>query len=267
MTLKKFSKNFILTIAVLLGLATLAPVLALAQTGGTASSSVSGAAKLTALETRAKERGDKEIDRRIGALGDLNIRVAAMQRVSDAFKQSLSTMVSTEIANLTALKTKIDADTDSATLKTDIKSITDSYRVFALVLPQGRMAAAADRVATIVTMMGTLGGKLQARIQAAAAGNDVTALNTLLADMGTKLNDAQTQAQAAITASATLQPDGGDKTKMAANDAALKQARADLVAAQKDIATAHKDAGNIIAGLAKMKANSNASSTPATTTP
>lgn len=270
MTLKKFFKNFTLAVAVLLGLATLAPVFALAQTnvGVSASTSVSGSAKFTALETKAKDKGDKEIDRRIAALNDLNTRVQAMQRVSDAFKQSLNATISAEISSLTALKAKIDGDTDSATLKADIKSITDGYRIFALVLPQGRIAAAADRIATIVNMLGTLGSKLQARVQTAgAAGNDVTALNALLADMSAQLSDAQTQAQAAITVSATLQPDGGDKTKMASNLSALKQARADIVAAQKDLAAARKDVGQIVAGLAKFNANANASSTVQTPTP
>lgn len=267
MILKKISKNLTLMIAGLLGLSMLAPAFVLAQTGGvSASTSVSASVKFTELETRAKDKGDKEIDRRIGALNDLDARVGEMQRVSDAFKQSLNATIGAEISNLTALKAKIDADTDSATLKADMKSITDGYRIFALVLPQGRIAAAADRIATIVNMMGTLGTKLQTRVQAAgAAGNDTTAASALLVDMSTKLSDAQTQAQAAITVSATLQPDGGDKTKMAANLAALKQARADIVAAQKDLADARKDAGQLVAALAKFNANANASSTTQTT--
>lgn len=268
MILKKFSKNLTLIIAGLLGLSMLVPAFALAQVGAsvTASTSVSTSAQFAATETKAKDRGNKEIDRRVSALNDLNTRVQAMQRVSDTFKQSINAAISAQITDLTALRAKIDADTDSATLKADLQSITDGYRIFALVLPQGRIVAAADRVATIVNMMGTLGSKLQARVQAAgAAGNDTAAANALLVDMSTKLNDAQTQAQAAITVSATLQPDGGDKTKMAANLAALKQSRADIAAAQKDLADARKDAGQIVAALAKFNANANASSTTQTT--
>ena len=44
----------------------------------------------------------------------------------------------------------------------------------------------------------------------------------------------------------------------------LEQARADLVAAQKDLADARKDAGQIVAGLAKFNASANASSTTKT---
>ncbi len=267
-------KRLSFVVAALLGLATLAPAFALAQVGATVntnaavtptSATVSASASFTATETKAKTRGDQEVDRRIASLNDLNTRVQAMQRVSDAFKQSIAATISANITNLTTLKAKIDADTDSATLKTDLKSITDGYRVYVLIIPQGRIAAAADRVAVIVNMMGTLGSKLQARVQAAGtAGNDVTAANALLVDMSAKLNDAQTKAQASITESATLQPDGGDKTKMDANNAALKQARADITAAQKDLADARKDAGQIVAALAKFNASANASSTTQT---
>jgi len=251
----------------MLGLATLTPAFALAQVGAavTGSTTVSVTANLTVNDTKARDRGDKEVDRRIAALNDLNTRIQQMQRVSDAFKQSISATIAANITNLTALKAKIDADTDSATLKADLKSITEAYRIHVLIMPQGRIAAAADRVAVIVNMMGTLGSKLQARVQAAGqAGNDVTTVNALLIDMSAKLTDAQTKAQAAITVSATLQPDGGDKTKMDANNAALKEARADLVAAQKDLADARKDAGQIVAGLAKFNVNANASSTTQT---
>ena len=275
-------KNFTLAVATLLGLISLAPAFALAQTnvgagvgaaanvtttGASVGASTTMSAKFTATETKAKGRGDSEIDRRITALNDLNTRVSQMQRVSDAFKQSLNSTVAAEITALSNLKAKVDADTDSATLKADLQSITDGYRVYALVLPQGRIAAAADRVATIANMMGTLGSKLQARVQTAgSAGADVTALNAALVDMSTKLNDSQTQAQAAITVSATLQPDGGDKTKMASNTAALKEARTDITNATKDLQAARKDVDTIVKGLAKVQTTTSASSTTQTTT-
>jgi len=93
------------------------------------------------------------------------------------------------------------------------------------------------------------------------AGGDITAMNAALVDMSTKLNDAQAKAQAAITVSATLQPDGGDKAKMATNNAALKEARTDLATATADLKAARKDVDTIVAGLKKANATANASST------
>jgi len=272
-------KQLVIYVALVLGLIT--PVLVFAQTpsvGATvnadasvnaagASASVTAGAKLTAAESKLQTRGDAEIDRRTAALIDLNTRVQAMQKVTDAFKQNLSANIQTQLTSVAALKVKIDADTDPTTLKADLKSITDSYRIFALVLPQGSIAAAADRSVTLVSMMSTLGAKLQARVQAAGqAGNNVTALTAALTDMASKLQDAQTQAEAAVTASAALAPDGGDATKMASNNAALKTARADIKTATTDLTAARKDVTTIMAGLKSMPAASaSASSTVSAT--
>ena len=266
--------NYItLLVAVLLGLVTLAPAFAAAQVGAavntSAAATVPGATvnttasvSLTASQKTAITRGDSEIDRRTKALTDLNTRIQAMQKVTDTFKSGISASITNEINTLTALKAKIDADTDGATLKADVQSITGSYRVFALVLPQGRIAAAGDREVELVSMMSTLGAKLQARITAAGqAGATTTALTASLTDMAAKLQDAQTQAEASVTASASLAPDGGDKTKMAANNAALKTARADLAAAQKDLVAARADVASIVKALAKLNASATASTT------
>lgn len=262
--------------AIALGLLT--PVLAAAQTPSVtsavnadvsatagapgASASMSASAKFTATETKAKGRGDAEVDRRITALTDLNTRIQAMQKVTDTFKQNIASAIQAQLTEFASLKAKIDADADSATLKADLKSITDSYRVFALVMPQARIAAAADRSVTLVSMMSTLGAKLQARIQAVQQGGaDVTALTAALTDMAAKLQDAQTQASAAVTASAPLNPDNGDKTVMASNTAALKVARTAIQAAHADLVQARKDVDTILKGLKAAEVSANASST------
>jgi hypothetical protein len=262
--------NYItLLVALSLGLVTLAPAFAAAQVGAavnaTAAVTAPGATAsvtLTASQKTAITRGDTEIDRRVKALTDLNTRIQTMQKVTDTFKSGISASITNEINTLAALKVKIDADTDGTTLKTDVQSITGSYRVFALVLPQGRIAAAADREVELVSMMSTLGSKLQARITAAGqAGATTTAMTASLTDIAAKLQDAQTQAEASVTASASLAPDGGDKTKMAANITALKTARADLAAAQKDLIAARADITSIVKALAKVSATVSASST------
>lgn len=269
----------VLRVALALGLITLVPVYALAQgavvnTAATASTSgisvnasatAAANAKLGTAEIKAKSKGDQEIDRRTASLTDLNTRIQAMQKVTDAFKQGISASINNEITTLASLKAKIDADADVPTLKLDIKSITGSYRVYALVLPQGRIAAAADREVVLVSMMSTLGSKLQARVQSAQQGGaDVTALTASLTDMAAKLQDAQTKAEAAVTASASLTPDSGDATKMKANDSALAQARADLKASATDLAAARKDVATIAKGLSSAKPGATASTTTTT---
>jgi hypothetical protein len=211
--------------------------------------------KLSAQLTTAKTRADQEIDRRVQSLNDLETRVNDMQRITASFKQSLSSNVQTQVSDLTQLKAKIDADTDAATIKTDVQSVVQSYRIFVLVLPMTRIATAADREVTIITMMNQLGAKLQARISAAqSAGANTSVMMASLTDLSNKLADASTQSQAAVSVTASLTPDNGDTTKMAQNTAALKTGRTDVQAAQKDLVAARADIKTIVSGLAKVPA-------------
>jgi hypothetical protein len=261
----------------------LAPSLVLAQanygatvtthtsaTVNTSGTAVSGSATVSATTSaklsKTKSKGDQEIDRRITALTDLNTRVQEMQKVSAAYKQSLSVTIQQLITGFTTLKAKIDADTDAATLKTDILTVTQSYRVFALVIPQARIVATTDRLMTIIGMVNTLGTKLQARVQAAqAGGRDVSALTKVLTDMNAKLTDAQTQTQAAFQHTSGLVPDNGDATKMKSNTAALALARSDSQIAQKDLVAARKDVDTILTGLKGLKAKASASGAASST--
>ncbi|MEI6864110.1 MAG: hypothetical protein WCK46_01930 [Candidatus Adlerbacteria bacterium] len=247
-------KNILVALSLLGFSVALAPVLASAATAVTTSANITTPVATVTMSASAmaaaKARGDKELDRRIAALTDVNARIQTMQKVTDAFKQNLATNIQTQITGFAALKSKIQADTDAGVLKADVTSITQSYRVYALILPQVRIAAAADRGVLIAEMMTTLGNKLAARIQAAGKGGaDVTALTASLNDLGAKISDASTQAQASVSTSAALTPDGGDKTKMASNTATLAKARANLAAAEKDFQAARKDIDSIIKGL------------------
>lgn len=207
-------------------------------------------AAVEARIAKAKERAHEEIIRRIKAMQDLSTRIQGMARVSDASKASIANTLQTQISNLTALDAKIAADTDIDTIKTDIKSITSSYRIYMLVMPQGRILAAADRSKTMAANLTTFSGKLATRIaDAQAAGKDVAALNTLLADMNAKIADITVQADAAIALVSGLTPDNGDKAKQDANKKALDEARAKIKTAQEDAKIARKAAGSIAEGL------------------
>ncbi len=242
---------------------------ALAQTTPTASSSRAAkvAAALTARITNITNRADQEIARRISALNALSARLSGMVRLSATDKANLSSAIQTQIANMNTVQSKIVADAaadSTSSLKTDVQSITASYRIFALILPQGSIEAASDRVLTIVGVMNDLGTKLLARISAAqTAGNNVTAAQTTLTDFNAKVSDASTQATAAAAEVASLVPDNGSSTVMKSNTAALKDARSKIQAAQQDFVSARADATTIIKALPKFKMST---STPATTT-
>jgi hypothetical protein len=226
----------------------------------TTNADVKAALKLDAATARSKDRGNQEIDRRTAALNELSARLNGKVHLSDEQKSTLSAMLQAQIADLAALKAKIEGGTDLATLKTDVKSITGSYRIFALVLPQGRIAAAADSISNVADSLTAIGVKLQARITASqTAGADVTEMNAAFADFTAKLASAKTQAAAAVSISAALKPDNGDKTLMKTNMTALKDAQAKLKAAHADLRAAREDVRKIATTLKSL--NATASST------
>lgn len=215
---------------------------------------------------KGKDRGEKEIDRRVTILNDLSARVQAMVRLSADTKASIAASIQGQISALSNLKAKIAADTEIDALKADVKSITESYRIFSLVIPQGHIIVAADKLTFVATNANTIVGKLSARIDAAAAaGKDVAALKTKLAEMQTKISDATTQADAAVTAVAALSPDNGDKTKAQTNTQTLKDARAKIKEGLQDMVTVKADAHAIVKALAKFNLDGSASSTSTVT--
>jgi hypothetical protein len=234
-----------------------------------ASATAAAASALAARITNITTRADKEISRRVDALNALSARINAMARLSSTDKSSLSSSIQAQIVAMNTLQSQISTDAaanNTSSLKTDVQSITGSYRIFALILPQGSIEAAADRVITITGIMNDLSTKLSARIQTAqSAGNNVTAASASLTDLNAKIADATTQANAAVSEIATLVPDNGNATVMASNTAALKNAHTKILAAQQDFVTARADAVEIIKDLATFKVSATATTTASAT--
>ncbi len=199
------------------------------------------AAKQEANMSRLKTRADNEITRRVNALTRLISRISEMKRLTPEQKTSLTLQVQSEITALTTLKAKIDADTDLATLRTDVQSITKSYRIYALYIPKIYIIVHADRLLSLVDDMTALQAKLQTRIDALKAeGKDTSQMQTFISDMTTKLADAKTKAQSAIDMVVLLTPEG-----FPGNKATLVSARTLLQTARKDLSDAHKAAQQI----------------------
>lgn len=196
---------------------------------------------------KAIEHSGNAIEQRIKSLEQLKARLSGMKLLPAETLATISAALDAQIADLVALKAKIGTEVSGDELKADIKSITQGNRVYLLTEPKARIAAAASRINAVVTQMTTLGGKLQERITAAStAGVDVSAATAALADFNIQLGEAKANADAAVSLTANLQVDNGDKTVKEANAAALKSAKAKLEAAQKDLAEARKDIGTIV---------------------
>lgn len=221
-------------------------------------------------DANAKDRADIEIKNRTDALTSVGLRINDMKLVSDSDKAALASEIQAQINELASLKVKIDADTSTTTLKEDIKSITGTYRIYMLVVPQLHILSAAHRLTTLASTMAAVSTKLQARItEAGTAGKNVTAIQANLSDMNAKIGDITVQAQASISGVSSLTPDGGDSAKATANTAALKAARANIQAGVKDAQAARKDAAAIIKALKgfHLDAGASASASSTTTTP
>jgi hypothetical protein len=234
-----------------------APALAFAQNVQIPTSV--GATVQSSISTKAMTHADQEIDRRVNNLNELIARVNTMVKVSTSDKTNFDAALTAQINTLTTLKTQIDSDTTIDSLKADIQSITKNYRIYMLVLPQARIAAASDRVQTIVGQMQDLGAKLQVRITA-DTGSDVATLQAAYTDMQAKVADANIQATAAVSETASLTPDNGNATVETSNTAAVKDARNKIATATSDLKAARADIKTIINGL-HITASATASTT------
>jgi len=203
-------------------------------------------------------RADQEIVRRVQALATVATRIQDMKKISDTDKTAYASEIQNEQDDLSNLKAKIDTDTDVTVLRADVKSITSSYRIFALVIPQMHILAAADRIATVFDSLISIGTKLQTRIST----NTTTELTKLMNDYNVKLADAKAKADLAKSGVLSLKPDNGDANGMKANASALKAARENLKTAEKDIKDARKDAEDIMKRLKEMKPAQTATTTP-----
>lgn len=206
-------------------------------------------AKLQAREQKLQAKAVQEITARIDSLNKLSTRIQSMKNLSASQIASFQATIQASVADMTALQAKIQADTSTTTLVADLKSVAPDYRIYMLVEPQVSLLSAVDRVNAVVGTLTTLETKIQSRLSSTTSANATAVLQVDLADMTAKLTDATTQAAAASAEVSGLVPDNGDKTVMAANTAALKDARSKIQAATKDIQAAYKDAQAVVKGV------------------
>ncbi|PIP74660.1 MAG: hypothetical protein CO135_01305 [Candidatus Levybacteria bacterium CG_4_9_14_3_um_filter_35_16] len=223
-------------------------------------------AKITQAQERVattlKKRAEKELDRRIRSLNGLITKINSFKKLGNSQKSTLVAQIQTEVTNLTALKAKIEADTDNLTLKTDVQSITKGFRIYAFFVPKIHVLATADTLDNVSDKMESLLGKLETRIaEAKVKGLNTASLDIILTDLKAKIADARIQAQAAKDLVIPLTPDGypGNKT-------VLQSARAKLVVGHKNLQLAKKDIQKIIKDLRVLNKESSASTTTSSTT-
>jgi hypothetical protein len=143
--------------------------------------------------------GDAAIAARQTALSTLNGRVTGQfsdHRISASDNATLTGDISSNESGLSALKTKLDADTDAKTARADFKTIYTTFRIFAVVLPRDYHELWLDM---IVLKDGQLQGDetlIQDAINGAPASVRAQA-NQLFTDYKTQVTNSQAQASAA----------------------------------------------------------------------
>jgi hypothetical protein len=187
--------------------------------------------------TLLKDRGHLAIQRRLNELDRLTALVNGAKHLTSANRSSLLSKLSSDRSGLQALDTKIQGDSDAATLRSDLQSIVTAYRIYVLVAPQVHIVVASDRVAAFVSLGDTIAGKIQAAIDKAKAdGKDVKAAQTALNDMKRQLQDASAAIAGVASKVIALTPSGypGNRSTLISARDSILTARAHLVKARAD---------------------------------
>lgn len=228
------------------------PVLAQSESTASQSGLKLGTNRLTKPEKQSeitnnrmdilKNKANNEINRRTVSLKNLLNKINQLKRLTSSQKAELTSQVQTEINNLNNLSTKISEDADLETIKTDSKSIIDSYRIYALFMPKIQILIGADSILNLVDKLTDVSNKLSEYIQKAQSeGKDVSSLNTYLTNIKNYIEDAKKQANNAQNLVLPLAPSGYPENK-----SSLENARSMLKTARQDLIKAHQASKDIL---------------------
>jgi len=221
--------------------------------GNPATTSSGSGSTLTTTEQQQhladiQQKGDAEINRRLGQLNKLDGIIAAATHLTPSDQAYLTAEVNAEVSGLTALETKLNAETTLSAAIADAQNIFTEYRVYALVTPKVWLVKTADDQQSVEAKLSTLSGKLQSRITADQnAGKNVTSLQGTLNSMNTQISDAQSISSSVEATVLPLQPADYDT-----DHSILSGYRSKLQTAQSDDQTADSDATTIVTGLKSL---------------
>jgi len=140
-----------------------------------------------------KNRADTLIMNRLDSLNTLLNRVQNDTKLTASEKSSLISDVQKDVAALTSLKAKIDADTDVTTARADAKSIITSYYVYAVFEPKIQLLVTLNNLQTTASYIQALVPQLQNLINKLKTdGKDTTQLQSSLDDIASQLQTINT---------------------------------------------------------------------------
>jgi hypothetical protein len=213
------------------------PAFAASSSSGSTTTDVPASSVSSASLTTIKARAASAISVRQSALNTAITAVTGNAWLTSGDKATVLNTLNNDLSGLTALAPKIQADTTVAQARIDYQSIFLDYRVFALALPQARLAAAADDVTGAVIPRLT---DAQTRLSGLLAGvdksKDTPTVQAEMADLAAKISAITTATNAMSASLLALTP-----PQYNANHAILSGPRSALLAVRGDIQAARTD--------------------------
>lgn len=188
---------------------------------------------LAAIQAAAKA----SISKRTDALNSGIARAKAAQGLPDDDRATIVGILSSDVSGLSDLGATIAADTDAKTAAADSRKIFTQFRVFAVALPQSRIAGAADRLTgTAIPKLTAEEKRLAEDLAGKHASKSTPALVAKLVDM--RKNIAAASAALSGVADSALAVTPADYNS---NHSVLTPLRASVATAAKDLKQARAD--------------------------
>jgi hypothetical protein len=139
--------------------------------------------------------GDARIAERQAALTKLGTKIGdqlSKGHITSAQAAPLQAQVTQSQGDMTAIKTKLDAETTAAAARQDVHDIYWKYRIFAVVIPKTTRKAFYDVTTNVDAKLKGLEPKIEDAISKAPAGEKAQ-LNQLYSDYKAQLSEAESQ--------------------------------------------------------------------------
>jgi len=181
-----------------------------------------------------KELGKILIENRIQLLTNLQNSVNNMSVAKDQDKTDLIADISQNMVDLSTLRARMEAETTAESLKSDIREITETYKIYSVVAPRDLGESLVYRGRFILGKLKAIQEKIQTFIDdKKAEGVDTATLEVSMKEVTNKLIDAESQMNIALEKFKAMTPANSAtaKTSRAEGKVAMKKAKDDLNAA------------------------------------
>jgi len=158
---------------------------------------------LADIQARAKAKTDA----RIASLDKAISRVNAAKHLTDADRTTILATLNGDVAGMNTVEAKIAGDTDASVAAKDYATIFTDYRVYAVAIPQSRLAAVADRISgATITRLTKAHDALAANL-AAHPSKSTPTLVADLADMASQTAAGSSAVEGLAASSLAVTPD------------------------------------------------------------